>query len=180
MKKWLDEPRNLFGLLMAASVIAIVLGLYLGLALGILPAESNLMRVTLSSYAAAAMDDVPDFTLLTRLVTGVGMALWCVAWGAFYVLCRRLHRGERAFQASTGTVLRIIGWCCLGMAAALLARGVPALVYMVRLIRGFDTYTLIEAVILPGTFLTVALIAHILRGLLMHAISLEEEQEGVV
>ena len=88
MKKWLDEPRNLFGLLMAASVIAILLGLYLGLALGILPAETNLMRVTLSSYAAAAMDDVPDFTLLTRLVTGVGMMLWCVAWGAFFGLCR--------------------------------------------------------------------------------------------
>ena len=95
MKKWLDEPRNLFGLLMAASVIAILLGLYLGLALGILPAESNLMRMTRSSYAAAAMDDVPDFTLLTRLVTGVGMMLWCVAWGAFFGLCRRLHRGGR-------------------------------------------------------------------------------------
>lgn len=180
MKKWLDEPRNLFGLLMAASVIAIVLGLYLGLALGILPAQTHLTRVTLSSSAAAAIDALPDFTLLTRLVTGVCMALWCVAWGAFYGLCRHLHRGEAAFQASTGKTLRIIGWCCLGMAAAVLARGVPALVYMVRLIRGFDTYTLIEAVILPGTFLTVALIAHILRGLLLHAIALEEEQEGVV
>ena len=176
MKKWLDEPRNLFGLLMAASVIAMAVGVYLAVVLGILPAETRLMQVQLTSRP----ESVPNLTLLTRVMAAVCAALWCVAWGAFYGLCRRLHRGERAFQASTGRALRIIGWCCLGMAAALLARGVPALVYMVRLIRGFDTYTLIEAVILPGTFLTVALIAHILRGLLLHAIALEEEQEGVV
>lgn len=180
MKKWLDEPRNLFGLLMAASVIAIVVGVYLAVVLGLVPADTHLIRMMLSSYAAAAMDDLPDFTLLTRIVTVVCMVLWCVAWGAFYGLCRRLHRGEGAFQPYTGRVLRLIGWCCLGMAAATLARGVPALVYMVRLVRGVDTYTLIEAVILPGTFLTVALIAHILRGLLLHAIALENEQEGVV
>ena len=180
MKKWLDEPKNLFGLLMAASVLAIVMGLYLGLVLGILPEETLLVRATLHSSTAAALNDLPDLALLTRLVTGVCMALWCVAWGAFYGLCRRLHRGEGAFQASTGRTLRIIGWSCLGMAAAVLARGVPAAVYMVRLMNGIDVYTLIETILLPGTFLTVALIAHILRGLLMHAIALEEEQEGVV
>lgn len=180
MKKWLDEPRNLFGLLMTASVIAIAAGLYLGLVLGILPEETLMVRVTLLSSTAAAMNDLPDLTLLTRLVTGVCMALWCVAWGAFYGLCRRLHRGEGAFQASTGRTLRIIGWSCLGMAAAVLARGVPAAVCTVRLAGVIDVYTLVEVVLLPGTFLTVALIAHILRGLLLHAIALEEEQEGVV
>lgn len=180
MKKWLDEPKNLFGLLMAASVIAIAVGIYLGLALGVLPAETHLMRVQLTSRVFGEEAAVPDLTGLTRIVTAVCMALWCVAWGAFYGLCRRLHQDEGAFQPATGTALRIIGWCCLGMAAATLARGVPALVCMVRLMRSIDIYTLIEAVVLPGTFLTVALIAHILRGLLLHAIALEKEQEGVV
>ena len=152
MKKWLDEPKNLFTLLAGASVIAIAAGTYLGVALGMAVQAS----VTALSLA--------------------GILLWAWAWGEFLGMCLRLRKGESAFTPATGRTLRIIGWCMVGLAAISAA---CALIggLLSRLRTG---YWVIEIILLPGTFLTVALIAHILRGLLVHAMALEEEQEGVV
>lgn len=41
-------------------------------------------------------------------------------------------------------------------------------------------FLLIEAVLLPGFFLAVGVVAKLLQGLLTHAMAIEEEQEGVV
>lgn len=152
MKNRFDEPRSIFTLLMGASVVAIAAGVYLGVALG--------MQVQAS----------------VTVLSTVGILLWAAAWGAFMVMCSRLRKGESAFTTASGRTLRIIGWCMVGLAAVTVA---CALIggLLSRLRTG---YWVIEIIVLPGIFLTVALIAHILRGLLVHAIALEEEQEGVV
>lgn len=150
MKKWLCEPKYLFSLLMYASVVAIVAGVYLGFVLGTpMPGAS-------------------------RVLPFLGMAFWCEAWCEFIALCVRLRRGERAFTVPTGKALRRIGICMTGLAAVTIS---SALIGGTRLNTG---YWALELILLPGLFLAVAVVAKILRGLLTHAMSIEKEQEGVV
>ena len=92
MNNWFSVPKNLFTLLVIASVVAIVVGTYLGVALG--------MQVQAS----------------VTLLSAFGILVWAEAWGEFLALCLRLRRGESAFTASTGRSLRIIGWCMIVLA----------------------------------------------------------------
>lgn len=179
MRKWFAEPKNLFTLLLAASVIAIVTGAYIGLYLGSRP-------LTVSDVQQGLTDQPPAEPVspgLTLAASAVNVALWVLAWGAFARLCLRLSRGESAFCAATGRTLRIIGWCMAGMAAVTFLRGLPGLIRQVQHFRyATDTLpqVLTEVIVLPGVFLLVALIARILRGLLNHAMALEEAQADVV
>ena len=149
MKKLFSEPKHLFTLLMIASVIAIVAGVYLGIALG------------------SCMSG------LTRVLPAAGFVLWSVAWGEFLALCLRLRSGQSAFTRTTGGTLSVIGWCMVGLAAVSL---VSALIAGSRA----EGFLIIERILLPGFFLAVAAAAKILRGLLVHAMAIEKEQEGVV
>ena len=110
---------------------------------------------------------------LTRALPAAGFLLWSVAWGEFLAMCLRLRGGQSAFTPSTRNTLRVIGWCMVGLAVVAL---------VCALIAGSRTegFPLIERVLLPGVFLAVAAAAKILRGLLVHAMAIEKEQEGVV
>lgn len=103
----------------------------------------------------------------------VGLLLWTAAWGAFFALCLQLRRGESAFTPSASKVLAVIGGCMVGLAAVTIASA--CLSHSREII-----FLVMEAVLLPGLFLAVAVAAKILRGLLVHAMALEKEQEGVV
>ena len=150
MKKCFESPRCLFTLLVIVSVLAIAAGTYLAATLGMTE---------------------PDFV---GLVSAGGLLLWAWAWGEFLAMCIRLRGGESAFTAATGRALRIIGRCMVGLAAAAL------LCALFDGVRTPNTRYIVETVLLPGFFLAVALAARLLRGLLEHAMALEEEQEGVV
>ena len=149
MKKLFSDPNPLFTLLLIASVIAILAGVYLGIALG--------MQVQAS----------------VTVLSCVGLLLWTAAWGAFMALCLRLRKGQSAFTRATGNTLSVIGGCMVGLAAVSL---VGALIAGSRA----DGFLVIERILLPGFFLAVAAAAKILRGLLIHAMAIEKEQEGVV
>lgn len=150
MKKHFDEPRFIFTLLMGASVISIAAGAYLGVALG--------MQVQAS---------------VTVLSAG-GILLWAVAWGAFMAMCNRLRKGKSAFTSASGRTLLIIVWCMIGLAA------VTVISACIGGSRPGTSFWPIEFILLPGVFLGVAVVAQLLRGLLVHAMALEKEQEGVV
>lgn len=107
------------------------------------------------------------------LLSAAGILLWAEAWGTFLMLCLRLRRGESAFTPATGKALTLIGWCMAGLAVVSL---VCALIAPSR----SAGFRLIEAVLLPGFFLAVGVVAKLLQGLLTHAMAIEEEQEGVV
>ena len=93
MKKFLTEPKWLFTLLIAAAILAIAAGVYLGLTLGM--------------QGSAAM----------TLLCGLGLLLWTLAWGEFLAMCLMLRKGGTAFTPATGQTLTIIGWCMVGLAA---------------------------------------------------------------
>ena len=150
MKDWFSEPKNLFSLLVIASVVAIAVGAYLGFALG------------------TAMPG------MSRILPFLGIAAWTEAWFEFMALCLRLRRGESAFTASTGRTLRIIGWCMLALAA------ITVLSAFIGGTRDVPAFQVVEFILLPGLFLAVYVVSKILRGLLQHAMALEAEQEGVV
>nr|MBR4281577.1 hypothetical protein [Clostridia bacterium] len=153
MKKRNREQKLLFTLLMAAAVVAIAAGVYLGVILG--------MQIQAS---------------VTLLAT-VGILLWTVAWGSFLLLCLRLCRGESAFTPATGKTLSVISRCMAGLAAvSFICAVIAAALGRSRSV----SFLVIEAVLLPGFFLAAAAAAKILRGLLVHAMAIEKEQEGVV
>ncbi|MBQ7137807.1 MAG: DUF2975 domain-containing protein [Clostridia bacterium] len=153
MKKLFSDVKVIFTLLMLISILAIVAGVYLGVALG--------MQVQAS----------------VTVLSAAGILLWTEAWGTFLVLCLRLRKGESAFTPATGKSLTIIGWCMVGLAAVSFA----AALINGALGKGRDPLLLlVETVLLPGFFLAVGVVAKVLQGLLAHAMSIEKEQEGVV
>lgn len=152
MKKWFDSPKVLFAILQVVSVIAILGGVWLSVVGGILPAMGIVHTVT------AIVNDV----------------LWVLAWGSFMGMCGRLMRESTAFTTANSRTLRTIGLCVLGIGAVVCLRGLPGL------LTDPDLFSIIEAIILPGTFLTIAMLAFILRRLLDHAMALEEAQADVV
>ena len=150
MKKLLNDPKMIFGLLDTASLTAAAMGAYLG--------------TTLSAASAAPV----------KILAWVGILFWAAAWVAFGLMCQRLRKGESAFTENSGRTLRIIGRCMAGLAAVTL---ISAVIDGGRPNAGFRV---IECVIVPGVFLAAALAARVLHGLLVHAMALEAEQEGVV
>ena len=153
MKKLFSDVKVIFTLLMSISILAIVAGVYLGVALG--------MQVQAS----------------VTVLSAAGILLWAEAWGTFLVLCLRLRKGESAFTPATGKALTVIGWCMVGLAGVTFA----CAVITAALGRGRDPLLLVvDAVLLPGFCLAVAAAAKVLQGLLAHAMSIEKEQEGVV
>ena len=107
------------------------------------------------------------------ILAAIGMLAWVWAWGEFLAMCLRLRRGESAFTQATGRTLRMIGWCMVTLAAVTVSSAYSAGTREAG-------FLLIEAVLLPGFFLAVAVAAKILRSLLEHAMELEERQEGVI
>lgn len=161
MKKWLDSPGFLFGLLRVVAVAAIAVGVWLSVSCGVVqhffPEEGA---------APVGMDYV-----ITALIN---CALWCVAWGSFFGMCTRLMKAETAFTEANSRTLRLIGACVSLIAVVMCVRALPGF------IASPDVFLLIEAVILPGTFLTVGMLAFVLGRLLNHAMALEVEQADVV
>lgn len=153
MKKLFSNIRIVFSLLVCISIMAASFGAFLS------------FRLCQGADRSVQM-----------LAVG-GQALWQGAWIVFARLCLRLRKGESAFTPATGKALTVIGWCMVGLAAVTFA----AALITSALGGGRDPpLMLIEAVLLPGFFLAVAAAAKVLQGLLTHAMSIEEEQEGVV
>lgn len=153
MKKLFSNIRIVFSLLVCISIMAASFGAFLS------------FRLCQGADRSVQM-----------LAVG-GQALWQGAWIVFARLCLRLRKGESAFTPATGKALTVIGWCMVGLAAVTFA----AALITSALGRGRDPLLLlIEAVLLPGFFLAVGVVARVLQGLLAHAMSIEEEQEGVV
>ena len=150
MKKYFDQPGHIFAVLTGTSLVAIAVGTYLGVTLGM--AESGIVN----------------------LMAAAGILLWAEAWGEFLAMCIRLRRGESAFTPATGRTLRIISRCMAGLAI------VTLLAALLDGVRTPNTLYIIQTILLPGFFLAAGLAAKILCGLLEHAMALEEEQEGVV
>ena len=161
MLKWLDSPKVLFGILRVAAVLAIAAGVWLSVVCGVLPTFTRAGGVapTGVGYVVTAL---------------INCALWCIAWGSFFGMCGRLMKGGTAFTLENSRALRVIGASVALIAAVMCLRATP------RLLTTPDIYLVIEAVILPGTFLTVGMIAFILSILLNRAMELEEEQADVV
>lgn len=93
MKNHFSEPKLLFTLLAAASVIAIAAGTYLGVALG-----------------------MAGSTVVSALSIS-GMLLWALIWGDFLGMCLRLRKDESAFTPANSRTLRVISLCLVGLAA---------------------------------------------------------------
>lgn len=160
MKKWLDSPRYLFAILRVVAVLAIAAGIWLTGA-GFLPGAMLRTRSGLST----------DGYRLTMLLN---CGLWTAAWGSFFGMCTRLRKGGTAFTAKNSRTLKVIGGCVALIGTVTCVRALP------RLIAEPDVYLAIEAVILPGVFVTVGAIALILSRLLDHAMALEAEQADVI
>lgn len=92
MKNRFSEPKLLFTLLAAASVIAIAAGTYLGVTLGF------------------------SCNALTAALAVAGMLLWAMIWGDFLSMCLRLRTGESAFTDANSRTLRIIRNGLIGLA----------------------------------------------------------------
>ncbi len=92
MKNRFSEPKLLFTLLAAASVVAIAAGTYLGVALG---------------FAG---------DMVTAALSVIGMLLWAMIWGDFIGLCLRLRTGESAFTDANSRTLRVIRNGLFGLA----------------------------------------------------------------
>ncbi len=129
------------------------------------------MAIAAGAYLGVALG--MQIQASVTVLSAVGILLWTAAWGAFIALCLRLRKGQSAFTPSTGNTLSIICWCMVGLA------GVS---FVSALIAGgrADSFVLIERMLLPGFFLAVAAAAKILQALLVHAMAIEKEQEGVV
>ena len=161
MKKWLDSPKHLFALLRVVAVLAIAGGLWLSVSCGVVQVWTGEAGLTASAvwYAVTALIDC---------------ALWVTAWGSFLGLCTRQMQGGTAFTMANCRTMQVIGVCISVIGGVMCVRALP------RLIAAPDVFLVIEAVILPGTFVTIGLIAFILRRLLKNAMVLEAEQADVV
>ncbi len=163
MKKGTEQLRNLFGLLWVLSLVCMVVGLMIGADLGASPVIRRMGR------AGTSVADV-----LILLSAAANDVLWMAAWASFMGLCRRMMRGGTAFTPENRRTLGTIGACVALIGLLVFLRCVS------RLWTAPLLYSLLEAIVVPGTFWTVALLAFILRQLLKKAMVLEEDQQGVV
>ncbi len=159
MLKWLHSPRLLFGALRIVAVAAIIAGVWLSLTCGVLQVFDRNAEDMGAGYVVTAL---------------MNCALWCIAWASFCSMCTRLMKGGTAFTVENSRALHTIGTSVSMISAIMCLRALP------RLFAAPDVYLIIEAIILPGTFLTVGVLAFILSRLLKHAMALEEDQADVV
>jgi len=159
MKKWFNSPRYLFGILRVVSVLAIIVGVWL------------CINESLPNAFFRAEGLMGDLRVAAAVVN---CALWVIAWSSFMGMCRRLMRGDTAFTAANSRTLKGIGICVVLIGSVTCLRALPELVAQA------DVYWFIETIVLPGTFLTVGVLAFILSRLLDHAMALEAEQADVV
>ncbi len=159
MKKWFNSPRFLFGILRVVSLLAIIVGVWLCINESLPNAFFRAEGLWGDLRVAAAV---------------LNCALWVIAWSIFMRMCHRLMRGDTAFTVANSRTLKGIGVCVVLIGAITCIRALPEMIVQP------DVYRFMEAVILPGTFLTVGVIAFILSRLLDHAMALEAEQADVV
>ena len=159
--KWLDSPKCLFASLRVVAVLAILAGVWLSLSCGVVQVVTGATELTASAV----------WYVITALANA---GLWVAAWVSFLGMCTRLMQGGTAFTPENSRTLRVIGSCVGLIGVVMCVRALPGL------IASPDVYLVIEAVILPGTFVTVSAIAFILGRLLDHAMVLEAEQADVV
>ena len=159
MKKWLESPKIIFGALWVLAFISIVVGLVLSVYCGVVQFLTQGENAPGVGYA------------VTALLNGM---LWWISWGSFMGICSRLMHEESAFTVKNSQALQVIGKSVLMMAAVMCLRSMPELLVQP------DPFLLIEALILPGVFMTVSMLAFILSRLLDHAMALEQEQADVV
>ncbi len=163
MKKWFSEPRSLFALLWALSLACIAAGTLLGLQMGAAPV-----------HLRAELEGLTFTDVLILLSMAANILLWAVAWLSFMGLCRRMMKGLSAFSPENRRTLGVIGGCVAMIGLMVFLRCVP------RLWTAPLLYSMLEAIVLPGTFWTVAILAFILRRLLKKAMVLEEDQRDVI
>lgn len=162
MCKWLDSPKHLFAILRVVAVAAIAAGVWLSLSCGVVQVVTGEQALTAEAV----------WYVITALLNGV---LWVIAWCSFMGMCTRLMQGGTAFTRLNSRTLKVIGACVCLMGAVMCLRALPRLAA-----DWLNVFLLIEAVILPGTFVTVGMIAFILSRLLNHAMRLEAEQADVI
>ena len=134
-------------------------------------AVASLLSIAGGVYLGCTLGLSDDATLNALCLTG--MVLWAAAWAAFLAMCLRLRTGTTAFTHATGTTLAVICGCMVLLA------GVTAASAHLGSAREVG-FLLIEMVLLPGFFLAVGVAALVLQRLLVRAMDLEHEQEGVV
>ena len=159
MMKRINSPKFLFAVLKLVSLVAILAGICLSLNCGVIQVVTNDENAPAIGYVVTAL---------------LNCMLWWISWGSFMGICNRLMKDDTAFTPKNSAALQIIGKCVAMMAGVMCLRALPELLVQP------DAYLLIEAIILPGTFLTVSMLAFILSRLLDHAMALEEEQADVV
>lgn len=161
MMKWLDSPKHLFAVLRIVAAAAILVGVWLSMSCGVIQVLADASRTGAAGW----------WYVLTALMN---CALWCAAWGSFAGMCTRLMKGGTAFTQENSRTLKVIGGCVGLIGGVMCMRALP------RLIASPDLYLVIEGILLPGTFVTVGVIAFILSRLLDHAMALEAEQADVI
>ncbi|MBQ8555397.1 MAG: hypothetical protein IJ438_05915 [Clostridia bacterium] len=189
MKKWLDSPKAIFAALRVLSVAALLLGVGMAVWLNIPPLVS----------AMVAEPSVPTLALVLALMLVPALAnvvLWSIAWVSFLRMCGRLMQGGTAFTAENSRSLGTIGKSVAGMAAATFLRVLPEIAAtfglnmayvqyagndsLVRQALTGTAYSCLHLLVLPAVFLTVSMLAFILRRMLNNAMALEAEQADVV
>ena len=102
MKKLFSNLKFIFTLLAVVSLLAITLGIYLGITLGTsMPGK-------------------------TRILPFLGITFWTDAWVEFMVMCLRLRKGDSAFTAATEKTLHRISCCMVGLAVVTICSAVIA------------------------------------------------------
>ena len=160
MKKFFGSARVVFTLLQVCSVIALAASVW---ELTKTSHDLEFLRRVLHSYA------VPMLAL--RLVE---VALWCVMWVSFLLMCGRLKREPSAFTARNARTLLTIAVCC-GVIGGMLV--VEAVITGTSPVRGLmlDSWLgNIGGVVIFWGVMTVALV---LWRLLKSAMALQEDND---
>ena len=165
MKKWLDSPGFLFGLLRVVAVAAIAVGVWLSVSCGVVqhffPEEGA---------APVGMDYV-----ITALIN---CALWCVAWGSFFGMCTRLMKAETAFTVQNVRALGHISLAFVIGGCFLLLLGKPLMDWLLLGMRGFRSPVWW---LLPSfAAWTAALLVRAIQVLLKRAVEMQTESDLTV
>lgn len=143
VKKIFSNQHFIFTLLMIFAVLAMAAGAYLGIALG-------MQRQTAVTVFSAA-----------------GMLLWAWAWFVFIRLCLRLRKGESAAAPASGKALTTISRCMAMLALLTFAGALIAAPGSEQA----PVFFIIEAILLPGVFLSASLAAQLLQKLLRRRVA---------
>ena len=153
MKKLWHDPKVIFTALQACSVMAllpVVIALE-GAAKGWLHGE-----------------------LATVFQLGVGALLWGLMWVSFLLMCGRLKRESSAFTRRNARTLQVIAVCC-GLLGAIMAA--EAVLETRMLERGVLLGGFMGSLATVVMFFGVAVVALVLRHLLMNAMDLQKDSD---